>query len=837
MNAAESTLKWLYREQLKVDDKWSIQTPNGFTWWADKNAQTIEITGEESNSETKAYFIRVKTDLFQDIELNEQTCILLNALLMPYSSMAGPVYDSKSKTLSLCSHVRIHEGIKDWMAPLISTAAVLQIGEARIIGPLVAKQLKATFAETGHPKSGVRLIPDELANIIETLFGPTGKVKSQWSEMEFKEAVTSHMNKPPSLGASYGEDGLTVEFPYGERTSLCQFIASQPHPRYGSGLLFVQSFPVKNLAPESGATLALELNSMELNERPMGYGFGSYCYKDSTLHFNGFLPNAAYRPNFLPSLYYACAGRAVEMSRRFAGDDWSDLSPERIQKHLTKIAAIDSSKESESESPDEIINRFLRIIQELGWAQMVRPNLEAICAMSFSAGVRFGKRFPDVGQKLISCCEKNPGDCATLNKSFLSILAKDYQNEPTVTLSFTAFFLDRPELWDQLLCGLDPSQREYLLEAAKICVGMGIEASRTDLQPILDLDKTFVELPLWARFLQDNLILSRTKPKEWNEMSLQAQLIDYSYSDGSAEQEIMGEAAHELSKEIGMVTTTWVLNGFQLGVEISKNGVSKRLIGESTPKGLEICKNLYKTFLGKPPEKLSDEEIYNGIWKWYTTTCPSRTAINTKAEVLTAIRDLFDCAVWLGMMGEHYFSKPSVVTEVADEYALACKLATQGKFAEAESILEELLRAKPKDPFILYLAGQCARSRGNIDLATARLEMAVLLKRDEPNFWHALGIAQQLSGRLQDSEGSFGHALKLEPDMATAFNSLGISQRKMGKLEIALHNYDAGVKAMIRQIVGSLRNGLANQVFPHPDTKTMLWAEYATYGGLWLCAT
>ena len=45
MNTGEKTLEWLYQEQLKVDERWSLRAPNGFTWWADKNAQKVELIG------------------------------------------------------------------------------------------------------------------------------------------------------------------------------------------------------------------------------------------------------------------------------------------------------------------------------------------------------------------------------------------------------------------------------------------------------------------------------------------------------------------------------------------------------------------------------------------------------------------------------------------------------------------------------------------------------------------------------------------------------------------------------------------------------------------------
>ena len=40
MDAGTRALEWLFTEQLKVDRHWAVRTPNGFRWWADKQAQT-----------------------------------------------------------------------------------------------------------------------------------------------------------------------------------------------------------------------------------------------------------------------------------------------------------------------------------------------------------------------------------------------------------------------------------------------------------------------------------------------------------------------------------------------------------------------------------------------------------------------------------------------------------------------------------------------------------------------------------------------------------------------------------------------------------------------------
>jgi hypothetical protein len=172
----------------------------------------------------------------------------------------------------------------------------------------------------------MRSKPDEMAEIIATVVAPSGQAPSRWSGKEFEQAVKASMMQPPSLGATYGETGLTVEFPYGEFSSLCQMQADEQHPRYGNGLLVRQSFPVDCLNEISGIRLALKLNAEELGQNPAGYGFGSYCYRENTIQFCTFLPNAVYREGMLTNLYYACAQRARRMSMQFRHDDWSKLS-------------------------------------------------------------------------------------------------------------------------------------------------------------------------------------------------------------------------------------------------------------------------------------------------------------------------------------------------------------------------------------------------------------------------------------------------------------------------------------------------------------------------------
>src|SRR5262249_9799728 len=110
MNAGDKTIDWLYRDQLQVDKKWSVKLPRGFMWWADQNAQSIEIAGGEDSSHIgeETFHVRVKTELLRGLALNKKSLPVINRILMLPASMSGPVYHPATGVLSLSSLVRTY---------------------------------------------------------------------------------------------------------------------------------------------------------------------------------------------------------------------------------------------------------------------------------------------------------------------------------------------------------------------------------------------------------------------------------------------------------------------------------------------------------------------------------------------------------------------------------------------------------------------------------------------------------------------------------------------------------------------------------------------------------
>lgn len=340
VNIAEQVIDWLYTEKFKLDEQWSYLLPTGFNWWADQYAQTVECLGEETGpSGESGYLVCVRTELLRDLDLTDTALAAINSLPMRAAAMAGPVYDVSARMLDLWSLVRVTDDNGGWIRHLLAAAAVTQIAEARLLGPALAEAVGAVPATSEHPESGARSTPGETA-FAAAAFADSGDDPCAWPEAEFVDAVNGFMNRPPEALARVEGHGVTIEFPFGDTTSVCRLAGDQPHPLYGNGLLVLQRFPV---GESGGIALALSLNAADLTREPAGYGLGSYSYDDGALHFSGFVPNALHKPGLLQNLYASCAARAHAMAARFTEGRWDgdaySLDPAVLARRLEERRA------------------------------------------------------------------------------------------------------------------------------------------------------------------------------------------------------------------------------------------------------------------------------------------------------------------------------------------------------------------------------------------------------------------------------------------------------------------------------------------------------------------
>ena len=321
-NLADEVIDWLYTAQLQIDEQWSYLLPTGFTWWADQYAQTAEMVKEETGpSGETGFLLCVRTELLSDLDLSDEALAEINALPMRCASMSGPVYDVAARRLDLWTLTRVHNDNGSWIRFLLAAAAVTQLAEARIMAPILAQSVGALPATSGHPEAGLRTVPDEMS-FAASIFVNSGDEPCAWGEAEFRDAVNQCRGQTAARSATAAGRGLTVDFPFGGKSSQTQILGDHQHPLYGNGLLILQRFPVGAASEADGIRLALSLNAADLTHELSGYGFGSYVFSDGMIHFTGFLSNALHKPGLLPNLYYSCAARAGAMEARFVHHRW-----------------------------------------------------------------------------------------------------------------------------------------------------------------------------------------------------------------------------------------------------------------------------------------------------------------------------------------------------------------------------------------------------------------------------------------------------------------------------------------------------------------------------------
>jgi tetratricopeptide (TPR) repeat protein len=167
----------------------------------------------------------------------------------------------------------------------------------------------------------------------------------------------------------------------------------------------------------------------------------------------------------------------------------------------------------------------------------------------------------------------------------------------------------------------------------------------------------------------------------------------------------------------------------------------------------------------------------------------------------------------------------------------AIELMKSQRFGEALQLLRRAIAQDPSQWNAWYMAGQCCRFLNDIDGAIGYLSHAAELKRDEPPIFLMLGITLQLGEQWDDAIEAFRRAIEIDPDYELAYNSLALTQRKRGQLDKALHNYDAGAKALARGIVKAIRNSRTSPILKHRETVGALWVEYASYAALYLASS
>ncbi|HUG70174.1 MAG TPA: tetratricopeptide repeat protein [Pirellulaceae bacterium] len=111
-----------------------------------------------------------------------------------------------------------------------------------------------------------------------------------------------------------------------------------------------------------------------------------------------------------------------------------------------------------------------------------------------------------------------------------------------------------------------------------------------------------------------------------------------------------------------------------------------------------------------------------------------------------------------------------------------------GRYADAQTHLQDAARAEPENPLVHNCLGITYRALGQPQEAIRSYERAFAAKPDYFEAYNNLGIVYEASGNHAAAANAYKKAIELKPDFAAAFNNLGNVLTKQGSYAEAAAN-------------------------------------------------
>ena len=312
----------LFRD-LMIDQQWAIRRPRGFTWWAYRLAQHVEVAPPTSDGVHEVCEVRVWTDVANKIDPTRHPATVVGVANMQ-QTLNALVWDPVERSVTECCKVVVTEENIGWLGKVLTWAAVLQNTAAHSRAHGVANVLGGVLAASNHPRSGERPSMDDILNVPTSLIAPAGKKKSAFAG-PFTEALGPFAVQFGLLGFADAH-GFTCEVPFtGSRpaamlvgeppeTALVKVFANAPHPAFGNGALLTMSLP-PDFDKERVPAIANQLNLAESKVGTDTMFLGAWCSdptsnKQRSLAFCAFIPNVLAQPGLLENMVIYQARRS-----------------------------------------------------------------------------------------------------------------------------------------------------------------------------------------------------------------------------------------------------------------------------------------------------------------------------------------------------------------------------------------------------------------------------------------------------------------------------------------------------------------------------------------------
>lgn len=153
------------------------------------------------------------------------------------------------------------------------------------------------------------------------------------------------------------------------------------------------------------------------------------------------------------------------------------------------------------------------------------------------------------------------------------------------------------------------------------------------------------------------------------------------------------------------------------------------------------------------------------------------------------------------------------MSKIDDLMRQGLQLHQTGRLAEAEAIYARVLDRQPSHGAANHLSGVVLLQLGDAAGAVVRLQRAVHVRGNDPEYLGNLGTALNSAGRPAEAMEAFDRALKLDPRNAGVLNNRGMALKALGRNGEATGSYEAAIRIAPTQagFHRNLGNVLADQ--------------------------
>lgn len=301
---------------LMIDKEWSSHFQRGFSWVGSRLLQTINASNELVDDGLAVFKITAQTAVVTDVKSDIDTVYEVLAEFNRYAVGSCYIYDPSARTIRSECWIWLHDEVWEWKTRFFSCFVLTQLYLSELQADAIADALNGIVRTYEHPTSGVRALPDDMLQIVPTLFKPDGDEPSRFADKFEFESLGEESKKSPYAATIGGDEhGIAMETSFGDYTSLSMLTTKIPHPLLGNGLTGLVKIPT--VASQEDAYRIVDfLNRAEASDTKYGHQLGAWCFDQSGMDTSGsityrfFYPNAVYRKGLIFDASYSAIGRA-----------------------------------------------------------------------------------------------------------------------------------------------------------------------------------------------------------------------------------------------------------------------------------------------------------------------------------------------------------------------------------------------------------------------------------------------------------------------------------------------------------------------------------------------